>query len=365
MTAFPRITFGIIVLNGEPFTRYCLKALYPFAHEIIVVEGAAPSAAGVATPDGHSIDATLETLYHFKAKDDPEDKLRIIVRDGFWSEKDEQSRAYADRASGDYLWQIDIDEFYRDEDMLAVIDILRRLPDVTAVSFRQITFWGGFRHTVDGWYLKRGPQTIYRLFKWAPGYQYVTHRPPTVKDSLGRNLREIQWITGERLATKGIFLYHYSLLFPKQVIEKCKYYNAAPWAHRQKANQWADQAFMKLSNPFRVHNVYDHPSWIKRFNGKHPSQIESLRADLQSGKIRITLRPTDDIETLIRNFRYRIGRFLLTALQPLDSFVWLRQAKLPLTSRRLTNRTLRILTAGIEWSFSVVRSNENLTRQYQ
>lgn len=41
MSHQPRITFGMIVLNGEPFTRYNLRALYPFAHEIIVVEGAA------------------------------------------------------------------------------------------------------------------------------------------------------------------------------------------------------------------------------------------------------------------------------------------------------------------------------------
>ena len=62
----PKVTFGIIVLNGEPFTRYCLRSLYPFAHEILVVEGAAPAAAKVATPDGHSTDGTLETLYRFK-----------------------------------------------------------------------------------------------------------------------------------------------------------------------------------------------------------------------------------------------------------------------------------------------------------
>ena len=28
----PKVTFGIIVLNGEPFVRYCLRSLYPFAH---------------------------------------------------------------------------------------------------------------------------------------------------------------------------------------------------------------------------------------------------------------------------------------------------------------------------------------------
>ena len=66
MTPSPRITFGMIVLNGEPFVRYNLRALYPFAHQIIVVEGAAPAAAGIATPEGHSIDGTLAALKQFK-----------------------------------------------------------------------------------------------------------------------------------------------------------------------------------------------------------------------------------------------------------------------------------------------------------
>ena len=116
----PRVTFGIIVLNGEPYTRYCLRALYPFAHEIIVVEGACPAAAAIATADGHSIDGTLEALYRFKEEEDVENKVHIVTRDGFWEEKDESSRAYAERATGDYLWQIDIDEFYHPIDMSAV-----------------------------------------------------------------------------------------------------------------------------------------------------------------------------------------------------------------------------------------------------
>ena len=44
----PRVSFGIIVLNGEPFTRYALRALYPFAHQIIVAEGASPHSAHAA-----------------------------------------------------------------------------------------------------------------------------------------------------------------------------------------------------------------------------------------------------------------------------------------------------------------------------
>src|SRR5579884_2140828 len=106
------ISFGIIVLNGEPFTRYCLRALYPFAHQILVVEGACHRARASASADGHSIDGTLEVLQRFQELEDPERKIQIITKQGYWSEKDEQSQAYAERATGDLLWQVDIDEFY-------------------------------------------------------------------------------------------------------------------------------------------------------------------------------------------------------------------------------------------------------------
>jgi hypothetical protein len=88
--AAPRVTFGIIVLNGEPFTRHVLRSLYPFAHEIIVVEGSAPGGRNVATPQGHSSDGTLETLRRFQAEEDPAGKVSIVTAedeghpDGFW-----------------------------------------------------------------------------------------------------------------------------------------------------------------------------------------------------------------------------------------------------------------------------------------
>src|SRR3546814_2387385 len=89
-------------------------------------------------------------------EEDPEDKVVIVTAedeghpDGFWpGEKDEQSRAYAKRATGNYLWQIDVDEFYRSEDIEAVIAMLRSIPEVATISFRQITFWGGFDYIAD------------------------------------------------------------------------------------------------------------------------------------------------------------------------------------------------------------------------
>lgn len=327
MSDFPPVTFGMIVLNGQPFLRYNLRSLYPFAHEIIVVEGASPAAKNIATPQGHSTDGTLDALRDFKAFEDTDDKLTIITAedeghpDGFWpGEKHEMSQVYAKRATGDYLWQVDVDEFYKPEDMHSVLEMLHSDLEITAVSFKMITFWGSFDYLTDGWYLRRGANTYHRLFKWGAGYEYVTHRPPTVHNELGQDLRDLHWANGEQLSKKGIKLYHYSLLFPKQVMEKCDYYGVAKWARRERAKQWAQDSFMRLKTPFRVHNIYDYPSWLERFTGSHPEQIEQMRADIVAGRLEIDMRSKEDVEQLLCSNRYKLGRTWLKLLSPLDRY---------------------------------------------
>lgn len=341
----PRITFGIIVLNGEPFTRYNLRSLYPFAYEIIVVEGAVPAAANIATPDGHSTDGTLETLYRFKAEEDSENKVQIVVRDGFWSEKDEQSQAYAERATGDYLWQVDIDEFYKPEDMRAVLEMLRDDPEITAVSFKMITFWGGFDYITDGWYLQQGAEIYHRLFKWGPGYRYVAHRPPTVHDPQGQDLREIKWVNGYELYKRGVQLYHYSLLFPKQVSDKAKYYAAGPWGeYSDGIIRWANENFLTtIHRPFQVHNVHMHPSWIRRFRGQHPEQIQQMRQDIETGHLDITCRDNQDVEVLLSLPSYQIGRWLLERLPPISAYRFFRRCLFRLVTQVAYDHSTRRL----------------------
>ena len=335
-TSLPRLTFGIIVLNGEPFTRYNLRSLYPFAHEIIVAEGAVPGAAVIATPDGHSTDGTLDVLRDFKTREDPENKLIIVTAEdeghpnGFWpGEKHEQSQAYARRATGDYLWQVDIDEFYKAEDIVSVLNMLTSDPAITQVNIPQLSFWGGFDYVADGFFLRRFHRSlgggIPRVFKWAEGCSYVTHRPPTVHDADGRDLREVKWVNGDQMSRRGIFLYHYSLTFPKQVLEKCAYYNEADWVKAQEFNYWARTAYMKLDRPFRVHNVYEYPSWLDRFRGEHPEGIVQLRHDIRDGRVAVDLRQTDDVERLLRSRSYILGRAALKRSYPIH--IWLNHSR--------------------------------------
>ncbi|MFC1960140.1 glycosyltransferase family 2 protein [Chloroflexota bacterium] len=325
----PRITFGMIVLNGLPFVSYNLRALYPFAHQIIVVEGACLAAKANATSDGHSTDGTLEELRRFKTQEDPEDKLIIVIAedaghaDGFWpGEKDEMSQAYARRATGDWLWQVDSDEFYLAEDMCKICNWLADDPTISAMTFEQITFFGSPDYWVDSFHLRNGATYYHRLFRWGANYTYATHRPPTVLDENGVDIRSQHWITGEQTAKMGLHMYHYSLLFPFQVADKCRYYGQVDWANLTESQRWYSEDYMQLRNPYRLHNVYEYSGWINRFKGKIPIQISQMMADIKAGKHDIELRQTDDIEKLLARPSYFIGKQLIKTA-PSQKRFWL------------------------------------------
>lgn len=347
---YPRITFGIIVLNGEPFTRYCLRSIYPYAYEIIVVEGGHEDSKSVCTSDGHSIDGTLETLYKFKKEEDPEDKLIIVTRNGFWPKKDElgndrtpQSRAYAERAKGDYLWQIDIDEFYKDEDIVKVIEMITKDPEITVISFPVINFWGDINYTVDSWELRRGLMYVQRIFKWSPNYYYLTHEPPTVVDENKVDLRTKKWITAKKMRRMGIYMYHYSLLFPWQVEQKVKIYRYEKPESCSELIEWAEKNFFRIENPFRVHNIYTSPSWLGRFKGDHPAQVKYMMHDIKEGLLDVKLRKTDDIEELLNSVTYRFRSYLLKIGNWWDLFQ--RQLK---RIKNIPNRLKKIYTKVVK-----------------
>ena len=322
-SAIPKVTFGIIVLNGEPFTRFCLRSLYPFAHEIIVVEGGHVGASAVCTPDGHSIDGTLESLLRFKCEEDIEGKVQIVTRDGFWPNDDEmrssrtaQSKAYAERATGDFLWQVDIDEFYMPSDMQTLMSMLAADTGISGMSFKTLTFWGRPEYRVDGWYLRRGGEMFDRLFRWGPGFRYVKHESPTVVDNSGRDLREDKWISGKRLARQGVFMYHYAFLFPWQVRQKCLVYQGESSRNVPNIVHWADEIYFGLRNPYRVHNVCGHPSWLQRFNGRHPPQVIAMIAAVSSVEAHVEIRPKEDIERLVSSISYQASIAILKAINP-------------------------------------------------
>ena len=318
----PRISFGILVLNGEPFIRYLLRSIYPFAYQILIAEGACAGAVG--HHQGHSTDGTLQTLEEFCRCEDPEGKVQIITREGLWGEKTQQCRAFAEKAKGDYLWVCGVDEFYTPAALEAVLEELEKDPSVDMLSFDQTTFWGSIDVWVDGWYLHRGwvRRGVPRVFKWGPGYRYVEHRPDTVVDSSGTDLRRGKWLDNRHTRRWGVRMLHYSLLFPKQVAEKSAYYQRAEWAQLQRAAEWAESTWWRLEHPYRVHNAGGGPSWLQTYEGDHPPAILEMWNLIASGELGGETRGVTDALAIMATPKYRAGRYALKKLQPVATLAF-------------------------------------------
>lgn len=211
-----RFSFGIIVFNGAAFLKEVLESIYDFAFEIIVIEGPDLNALSMAGPDGGSTDGTMDILRGFP---DPEKKLKVIR--GIWQSKDQQCNRFIEQVSGDYIWQVDDDEIYKKEDLLKIERILLEDPDITAVAF----YWQNFFKGFDRVMVADPPYEVWRLFRFRPGYQFSTHRPPTVVDGPGGAvMNHMKPLHGQALADAGIYIYHYSYVFDDQVRDKIRYH---------------------------------------------------------------------------------------------------------------------------------------------
>lgn len=330
-----RITFGIIALNAQPLLEYNLRAIYPFAHQIIVVEGAVRVATSLATSDGHSTDTTIEMLRGFIAREDPENKLKVVFakdegfENGFWPEKDAMSQAYAKRATGDWLWQVDSDEFFLEKDLRAIVAILEKDKTLNGISFPFFEFWGGFDYVANGPWYKYQFNRIPRVFRWGKGFTYSAHRPPTVLDGDGKDLKQGRWISDPKNGNDRIFVYHYSYVFPKQAQQKVGYYSHAEWTDVFRENQrWLQQNYFGLKKPmFLGEKGWPNLQWLERFSGDHPATIGALRRDISGGKIKEPMRPVQDMERLLNSPYYSLQKYLarifLSIYWPIRS-VWKR-----------------------------------------
>ena len=117
------------------------------------------------------------------------------------------------------LCEIDDDEIYKHEDLEKIEKLLLDDPDRTAVSF----YWHNFFKSFNRVMVADPPYEVWRLFRLGPGYVFKTHRPPTVVDPrTGTVMNELNPLRADRLADEGIYIYHYSYMFDRQVQEKMK-----------------------------------------------------------------------------------------------------------------------------------------------
>jgi hypothetical protein len=89
------------------------------------------------------------------------------------------------------------------------------------VGFKFCTFFGGFKHKLTGF---EESVEVHRVLKIWPGAVWASHRPPKIQNVPITVSWPERHLDFETLAAKGIRMYHYSYVFPRQVREKVSYY---------------------------------------------------------------------------------------------------------------------------------------------
>ena len=281
LEASPTFSFVTIVLNGMPFLEFALQAVYDFAHEIIIVEGAVENCRFAAKPDGSSTDGTVECIRNFP---DPQKKIRLIQ--GAWPEKCEMQNAALEHVTGDYVWLMDADEIYRRADLDKVRMLVQQDASITQINVIPDNFWKGFDHTFISPKFFEPAAHYRRIFKFVPGARFTSHRPPTmVHPESKRSTEQMNCIRGDVTRALGIVPFHYSYVVESQVAQKVELYNRYGWGQQWKLdlNEWLRECWQKWTPENRAEIESRYPVWTggrdsrtEPFTGEHPEVMREF-----------------------------------------------------------------------------------------
>ena len=242
-----RVSFGMIVFNGEYFLKQVLDGVYDFAHEIVIAEGADDISLPLANPDGSSTDSTWDILASYP---DPKRKIKLVR--GQWRDKDHQSNAYMEHLTGDIVWLLDSDEMYQPQDMERIARAMHDDPELMAVEMRHRVFFGGLDRIAHG---KHWENTFWRVHRLYPGARYLSHRPVNVVHPSGKTMNDMKHISADQLDDWGIRMYHYSYVLDKQVEEKMRYHahwRPTKYPREKDVNYFHYDYIEKIWNPWKT-----------------------------------------------------------------------------------------------------------------
>lgn len=206
----PRIVQCIQCVNEEQLIEACILQCYDEVDKIIVIEGAVQNKveAGQATPDGHSLDRTVEIIQDIKANKDPDKKIVFVQIDRPWADLEELKNTFFQyMQDGDWMFITDADEFVFPE----TVDKLRQAISLEpwATEFVPAGFYHFWR---DSFHIRKPSgdwgQQHQRFIRFQPGLNYQNH--PVARDANGVCTYFDPRYLGRRFVLPGFIIYHYS-----------------------------------------------------------------------------------------------------------------------------------------------------------
>jgi len=259
------IVFNVVETLPKDMFEINIENMYNKVDEIIIVEGATKAVnhyfdgdTSSFTSNGKSTDGTIDLLKRLEKFD----KVKVVYSDGFWNGKTQMCNTASSLSTGDYIWQLDSDEFYKHEDIDKIKNILE-IERPNAVHFFANHFFGGFDYCID----ERSPNTWgnnipwKRIFKHSPGKSRWERHEPPIYVCDGMNCDDGKIISREQTLSKGIKMYHYSYVQYEQILFKTKFF---------KNNEYP-VLWEKFKND-KTSMIFDSNAY--KFEGEHPDIIK-------------------------------------------------------------------------------------------
>lgn len=261
------IVFNVIETLPKDMFMLNILNMYDFVDEIIIVEGATKSRnhyydgnATSFTSDGRSTDGTIDLLKELEKLE----KVKVIYSEGFWDGKTSMCNAASNIATGDYIWQLDSDEFYKKEDIVKLKNILEiEKPD--SIHFYANHFFGGYNSCIDerepNEWGNGTPCCWMRIFRHVAGKSsWISHEPSRYLCD-GLNCEYGKVVNRNMTLSMGIKLYHYSYVQYSQIIFKSLFYG------NEKYHEYWNMSQKNI-------DLLIFGSQLRKFNGTHPDVIE-------------------------------------------------------------------------------------------
>jgi glycosyltransferase involved in cell wall biosynthesis len=196
-----KLSVQMIVLNEADFVEACLDGIYPYAHDISIVDGSVPYTRwiGWTNEQGGSLDDSAAIIQNYINTKDVNNKIKFQTNVAA-SSKIELRNTAIEPLTGDWILLLDSDEFYTKHDMDTILTRLAALPSGTlgiTYPFKQFWTWNLYGQGIVMERMYRNtPSTIYQGDPKEGQNIYIE----------GKKL----WGSGRTKHYDDVFCYHYS-----------------------------------------------------------------------------------------------------------------------------------------------------------
>jgi hypothetical protein len=137
----------ILAYNQEDYIEYCIKSIYPFFHNIIIMYSTKPYTKynPKSREEFKQVDKTLSILNSI-----PDDLNKLIIKEGAWESQEEirnDALNILRKYKSEYCFVVDADEFYPDEMLPELLYYIEKnVPDgyvawvKTKTPFKQMNY---------------------------------------------------------------------------------------------------------------------------------------------------------------------------------------------------------------------------------